>query len=350
MRRNGKPFGIAFALLAIAAVPPALASRPPGPVTTGFKLVDSPGFAASSEVRHASGAVIDTFVSTDSTVRVIGWAGSKVKITKTHDNKSGRSTVTVDMRTSRPKTLEDAGRYKESGRSAVKDLVSLGVDPDFAQREFGDMDVMDPATAAAPVEMASTREYTVDEIRAAATASSTTPYDTQCATVSTGGGEITGQGCSTLFQVAIPKAGDWWFNNKYKFSAHSTEAASIGCIVTHVGCPWRIFELGWSLQWASGGNQVYDWDPSSTINKSKCSSTTISAEYKGFKISYTTDICPDKIQPWNLTGTRSGSEWLGLEQGTAWEATIGLQALHSPPGAPASYSSPFSVQFVHFWS
>jgi hypothetical protein len=308
---------------------------------TSIKLVDSPGFVQSSEVTTPNGAVIATFVSAGSTINVIGRPGSSATLRQTIDPKSGESTIAVEMKTTRVKSLPDARSYAKSGRSAVKDLIALGAPPAWALEEFGDLDVMDPVASARVAGATSIPGYRQTPLAV----SKTIPYDTQCASVRTAGGEIQGWGCSTLYLI-YAVGGDWWFNNKYKFTAWSTEEASIGCFFTGFGCPWRLTKVGWSLQFGLG-NILADWDPASVINKSGCSNTQIVATYHGASISIATDVCPTKIDAWNITGRRSGSMWFGVEQGTDHEATIGLQSMHNPPGVAPSYTSPMQLTFAH---
>jgi hypothetical protein len=340
MPGNVRGVGAAVVALGICMVAPANAA---GPIKTAIALVDSAGFTAVSEVRTVTGAVIDTFRSGDVTVRVIGWPGSTVRMSKKATASPGRAVVTVDLGARGAKTRADAGRYEASGRTVMGDLVALGADPGWAAEEFGEMDVLDPEASTQAAKLVSTRSPTAQEVRDRAAAPASTAYSNQCAAISAGGGEIEGYGCSTLFLVSSPSTGDWWFNNRYKFSVHATQPTNLQCVLfAPIGCPWRVVKAGWSIQWAAG-NLVYGWEPFSAISKSSCSDTTLSAEYRGVRISYTTAICPDKMQPWNLARTRSGSEWVGIERGTDYVATFGLQALHSPPGAPVSYNSPMSL-------
>lgn len=345
MRRRG----IMGALIVLAMLLPLQAATGASPEGR-IKLVDSPGFASAGEVVLANGAVIDTFVSGDTVVRVIGDAGTTVKAQKV-TGKDGKSSVSLEMTSTKPKDLSKLDDYAKSGRSAVNDLISLGVDPLIAQEQFGDMDTLDPVGEKSSswngTQVASAdASFPFADITQAVTPSSTTPWATQCATVGTGGGEITGQGCSTLFVIAA-SGSDWWLNNKYKLSAHSTEPASAGCLLTGIGCPWRLTKVGWSLAFGAG-NSLYDWDPAANITQGSCNQVSISANYHGFGISISGSVCPDKLTPWNLTSTKSGAEWQGLEHSTDWEAAIGLNAVHSPPSAALTYSSPYELQFVHF--
>ena len=61
-------------------------------------------------------------------------------------------------------------------------------------------------------------------------------------------------------------------------------------------------------------------------------------------ISISAQICPNSIGPWApITGTQSGAVWNGLESGTAFEAAIGTQELHSPPAAATTHNSTYTI-------
>jgi hypothetical protein len=299
-------------------------------------LTHGDGFTLTAEEVTTGGAVVDTYSSKSGTIKVIGRRGSSVSIVESTDPATGRRAASVRLSTSRPKTLTDADAYRRSGRSTVADLVALGMPRDQAVREFGDMDTIDgrvPSRAGLDGRMVASVSGAPPVTQLAPTVSGTTPYDTLCASLSYDGGKISGYGCSTLYLVAA-SGGDWWFDNKYKFSAHSSDGSIIR--------PQRLFEVGWSLAWATN-NIVYDWEPESTINRSECGSVRFSLLAKGVTVSIDAPICPTKIGPWNLGSTRSGSLWQGVERGQAYEAAIGVQAVHSPPNAAASYNSPFKL-------
>ena len=338
--------GRVFVLIVLAFLPAAETQGAPPPLTTQIRLVGpAEGFVAVAEVVTPQGAVIDTFRSGDMTLKVIGSPGSTVKVRRAAEGAAGREGVAIALSTSRPKRLQDATTYARSGRTVVGDLVALGMPEDEARRQFGDMEVLDPEAAARTREMAST--VTDPGILAAAFAartSTTVPYDTQCASVSYQGGLIEGYGCSTLYLVAA-SGGDWWFNNKYRFSARSKDPTNWFCFPGT--CPWRLFRMGWSLGWSSN-NVLHEWDPGSTETISGCSSLSFSASYHGFGLSIGGTVCPEKLQPWNVGARSSGAEWLGLEQGTAWETAFGMQGIHSPPAAAASYSSPFTMTWARW--
>jgi hypothetical protein len=278
------------------------------------------------------------------TIRIIGSPGSTLGARRLNDRATGRIGVALELAASRPKRPADADAYARSGRTVVGDLIALGMPEAEARRQFGDMDELDPGAADQTGLVASAVAMPPAARVSQAAASSTTPYDTQCASISYQGGSIEGYGCSTLYLVAA-SGGDWWFNSKFKFSARSKDPTNIFCVPGT--CPWRLLEVGWSLGWVSG-NVVYDWDPSATLSRKSCSSVSIGASYHGYGISISGTICPDRLQPWNLTSRQSGAEWLGLEQGTAWESAIGIQGVHSPPGAAASYSSSVSLTWARW--
>jgi hypothetical protein len=333
-----------FVLIVLALLPAGLVQAGSPAVRTQVRLDDADGFVAVAEEVTPAGAVIDTFRSGDVTLKVIGSPGSAVKAQRA-EGKGDREGISLELSTSRPKKLGDVDAYARSGRTVVGDLVALGMPADEARAQFGDMEVADPAAAAATRRLASSvLDPETFAAIAAPTPSSTKPYDTQCASVSYQNGIIEGYGCSTIYLVAA-SGGDWWFNNKYKFSARSNDGSFYLCIPGT--CPWRLYEVGWSIAWSTN-NIVYDWEPSATVDQGGCSPVTLGATYHGFGISISGTICPRKMQPWNLSGRKSGAEWLGLEQGTAWEATIGIQAVHSPPNAAASYSSPLTLSWIRW--
>lgn len=339
--------GRVFVLIIVALVMPAagIQAAPPPPATQIRLVGPGEGFVPVGEVVTPGGAVIDTFRSGDVTLRVLGSPGSTVRVRRVSEEANGRAGVAVELAASRPKRLGDAAAYGRSGRSVVGDLVALGMPEEDARREFGDMETLDPETAAQTrlVASAATDEAALAAELAAAT-SSTVPYDTQCASISYQGGLIEGYGCSTIYLVAA-SGSDWWFNNKYKVSARSKDPSVWWCFPGT--CPWRLAQLGWSLGWAKN-NVLYDWEPSATNKARDCSTISFSASYHGVGVSVGGTVCPEVIQPWNMSGRRSGAEWQGIEKGTAWESAFGIQGIHSPPGAAVGYSSPFSLVWARW--
>ena len=333
--------GRVFALIVIAFVPAAVAGAGAPPLNPQIRLVNPrDGFVPVAESVTPEGAVIDTFRSGDVTIKVIGSPGSSVRAKRVAADHPGRAGVAIELAASGPKDLDKAGAYARSGRTVVGDLVALGMPEDEARLQFGDMEVLDPGAASENRLLASTSvDAETLAVMTGTTTSSTKPWATQCASVSYQNGLIEGYGCSTLYLVAASN-GDWWFNNKYKFSARSKDGTNWFCFPGT--CPWRLFQVAWSLGWSTN-NVVYDWDPSATLSQKECSTISIGATYHGAGISISGTVCPEILQPWNLSPRRSGAEWQGIEKSTAWEAAIGIQAVHSPPGAKASYSSPFSL-------
>jgi hypothetical protein len=322
--------GMAVVALLVASVGPTYGGPPT--VDPQIKLVDSDGFQPIAEKVTPEGAVIDTFSDGTTMVKTIGTPGSSITI-KRDKGAAGEEKVLVGLATTRPKQLADVDRYKNSGRTVVDDLVALGMPRADAIAQFGDMETMDgtnPYTASgASTQVASTEPLPPLDLRAGSAPSATTPYDTQCASLSYEGGKIEGYGCSTIYWVSA-SGPDWFFNNKFKLSARSND--------TSWWKPWRLFQVGWSLQWSTG-NQLFDWEPASQINRSNCNSLSLSLAAFGFSIGVSAPVCPTRIDPWRLTTRENGAIWSGFEQGTAWEAAIGVQAIKNLGEAQVSYNS-----------
>jgi hypothetical protein len=328
----------AGALVSALVVATAMAAEALGvPSERGgqIRLTAGDGVVLAREQVTRSDAVIDTYVSRLGMVKVIGRPGSSITMQEAIDPATGRRTASLRFSASRPKTKSEADAYRRSGRSTVADLVALGMPYEQAVREFGDMDTLSGSPSSARIGGRQVASVSATPPRGlpAQAVSATTPYDTLCASVSYDSGKINGYGCSTLYLVAA-SGGDWWFNNKYKFSVHSSDGSWIR--------PQRLFEVGWGLSWTTN-NVVYDWEPDATVNRNDCGNVRLGLSAKGASITIEAPICPSRISPWNLGPTRSGSLWQGIEKGQDYEAAIGVQAVHSPPNAAASYDSPFKL-------
>jgi hypothetical protein len=313
----------------------------PSATRTSITLINADGFEPVSEEVIAANTVVDTFKSADSTIRLIGRPGSAASISMGPAATDTARNLQVRLSASRPKTASDARAYADSGRSVVRDLVALGMPRDQAEREFGDMETADGhnpylAEARDGVAGAGPRAGSSPARLTSLTASATTPYDVVCADINAHGGRIVGRGCSTLFLV-VQNGSDWWFNNKYKLSVHSTD--------TSFPYPLRLILAAWEIRWA-GGNVVYDWDPTSEVPVGSCTTVTASISDKG-GISVSGTVCPNVLDVWTLSSTRSGAQWTGTERGTQWEVALGVQAVHSPPGAPASYASTLGLGCIN---
>lgn len=333
-----RPIGVGAALvLCFSTLGPAAADTPKGGVPISFAVGDANGFVAISETITPQGAVIDTFQSGDTIIKVLGSAGSSVSFYPTGPTKDQRGGLGIAMNTVRSKTAEDAMAYHNSGRSVVGDLVALGVPRADAERLFGGMETADGtnpylaqkglAQSAPQALLTSASAPSIPQ--SPLVASPTTVWDTQCITASAEGGKLYGYGCST-FYIAHQNGTDWWLATKYLFSAHSTDTSLF---------PKRLKQVGWKVQWASG-NQVTSWRPSSTtIIQSTCKTISYGLTIWGTGYNQSTTICPDTHGIWELSSLKSGARWQGIEQGTAWEAAEGLQEVHSPPGVSESHGS-----------
>ncbi len=161
--------------------------------------------------------------------------------------------------------------------------------------------------------------------------STTTPYATECYNASAASGKISGYGCTTYYLVAA-NGGDWWFNDKFKFSAHSTDTSLF---------PVRLKQVAWKVSWGTN-NVVYDWDPATTQSVGSCLTLTESASsgtVPAIGISISAPICPNSLGLWTLSSRVSGAIWKGAEHDTGYDAAIGVQSVHNPPTAGVSYWS-----------
>jgi hypothetical protein len=304
--------GCAILLLGSSTVSGASAALPP---TAGVGL----GLARSGQV----------------VVRTLARDGSIVTVRHATAGGSLRDSVAISMKTTRPKSARDAGAYGRAGRSVVGDLVALGMSPAEARRQFGDMETLEvPAAPAASGARPSRLRVPVGGGSAAVT-----PYDTQCAAIDVADGKITGYGCATFYLVRQDGT-DWWLTTKMKVSAHSSDESWF--------YPKRLTQLGWRVTWG-GGNTLYDWDPYSTRPVGQCLTMTVRSSSPYADVSVQGSVCPDSLGPWSVTTARSGGIWNGLERGTDYEGALATQAVHSPPGAPVSYQSAWTLSYCDLW-
>ncbi len=215
----------------------------------------------------------------------------------------------------------------------VGDLVALGMAPAEARRQFGDMETL-VVPASAP-----SRHLSPKAVVTSGGTSTVTPYDTQCAAISVANGKITGYGCATFFLVRQDGA-DWWLTSKMKVSAHSSDESWFS--------PKRLTQLGWRVTWGNG-NTLYDWDPYSTRPVGECVTLTVKSSSPFGDVSVQGNICPESLGPWSVTTARSGGIWNGMERGTDYEGALATQAVHSPPGAPVSYQSAWTLSYCDLW-
>lgn len=270
-------------------------------------------------VPAVAGAGVGSFQRGQVTVRTLARDGSLITV-----RQAAPGRVTVRMQTVRPKTAGDASAYRREGRSVVGDLVALGMPRAEARRQFGDMESLSVSQPRLPT---------------SGGASSVTPYDTQCAAINVASGRITGYGCATFFLVRQDGT-DWWLHTKMKVSAHSSDESWFS--------PKRLTQLGWRVTWASG-NTLYDWDPYSTRPVGECITLTVKSSSPFGDVSVQGNICPESLGPWSVTTARSGGIWNGLERGTDYEGALATQAVHSPPGAPVSYQSAWTLSYCDWW-
>lgn len=345
MRRIRATVAISWvALLVLVTASPATAADRQT-VKFSISIATANGFVPVSEFATGQGTVVDTFQSADATVKALGTSGSVISFfpdqgTPATANSAAHGGLMVEMKPpARPKTLADANAYRNSGRTVVGDLVALGMPRADAERDFGDMETMDgtnpylrSSTSAASTPtmlLASATTKPPNTIMQAV--STTTPYATECYNASAASGKISGYGCTTYYLVAA-NGSDWWFNDKFKFSAHSTDTSLF---------PVRLKQVAWKVSWGTN-NLVYDWDPATTQSVGSCLTLTESAStgtIPAFGISISAPICPNTLGLWTLSSTVSGAIWNGAEHDTDYDAAIGVQSVHNPPNAGVSYWS-----------
>ena len=282
-----------------------------------------------TERRLPNGAVVASVRTGHVTVSFIGQPGSAFGVS------ASGSTVSASMTTTRRKSARDARAYGEAGRSVIGDLVALGMPRAEAIRQFGEMATLDGTDG-----LVSRQLVRLGEVPASIpTAAASTPYDTQCASINVAEGKITGYGCSTFFLVH-QNGDDWWLTTKMKVSAHSNDESWFS--------PKRLTQLGWRVTWGTG-NVLYDWDPYQTRAIGSCLTLTVKSSSPWADVSVQGTVCPDSLGPWAVTTARSGGIWNGMERGTDYEGALATQAVHSPPGAPVSYQSAWTLSFCDLW-
>jgi hypothetical protein len=290
--------------------------------------VGSAGPGPDSQRILPNGAAIAVVRSGDMKVAFIGSPGSSVEAG------SSGSSVQASMRSTRPKTARAATAYRDAGRSVVEDLVALGMPRAEAELQFGDLATLEDGAA-----VASRQLVRLHGSQAALQAAASTPFDAQCASINVADGKITGYGCSTFFLVR-QDGDDWWLTTKMKVTAHSNDESWFS--------PKRLTQLGWRASW-SAGNVLYDWDPYQTRAIGSCLTLTVKSSSPWAEVSVQGTVCPDSLGPWAVTTARSGGIWNGMERGTDYEGALATQAVHSPPGAPLSYQSAWTLSYCDLW-
>jgi hypothetical protein len=296
-------------------------------------VTDANGFVAVSETITPEGAVIDTFQSGDTTIKVLGSPGSSTSFYPTGATKDQNGGLGVAM--SSPGLKNDRVASSNSGGTVVGDLVAMGVPVADAERLVGlqTPDGSNPYSAQGGIAPSGPMAdlalaQTPSAAQSRLLASPTSVWDTQCITASAESGKLYGYGCSTFF-IAHQSGSDWYLATKYQFSAHSTDTSLF---------PKRLKQVGWKVQWGSG-NQVIGWQPTTTTYPPTCQWLPYSILIWGTGYSTNQWVCPDSHGLWELSSLKSGAVWIGHEVNTDWDAAEGLQDVHSPPGVSATHSS-----------
>jgi hypothetical protein len=344
MHRPRRLVSAACALLLVATTTGTTAAETPGRGASLIRIDVADGFVTVGERVTGLGAVVATFRSATTTVGVVGGRGSSVSFNASAPAPGRPGTLQLSMSAARPKTAADATAYRDSGRTLVGDLVALGMPREDAELQFGDLASLDGGSPVISKQLVTVGDApsgtgTAPASTTAGTQAAGTPYATQCASINVGGGKITGYGCSTFFLVH-QSGSDWWLMTKMKVSAHSSDESWFS--------PKRLTQLGWRVTWGAG-NVLHDWDPYSTQPVGQCVTLTVKSSSPWADVSVQGNVCPNSLGPWAVTTARSGGIWNGMERGTDYEGALATQAVHSPPGAPVSFQSAWTLSYCDMW-
>lgn len=334
MSRSRTVLAVLAAGLLVSALPAEASSPAAVGSATGISVTGNGGFKLVEQRELGDGRVVATFKSLDGTVSTIGRPGMVVDIQVDSPPvvKGEAPHGSVSMTITSPAIDKSVlGADESRGASAVESLIALGVDPAVAKRDFGSFD--SPTGATAPNVTLASMKVPAAPSQPTPAVSSTVPWETQCANLSYVSGKITGRGCSTIYLTAA-NGTDWWFETKYQVTATSSDTSLF---------PVRVKGLGWKLTWNDSHNNVYLWEPHTTIyGTSGCNNVTLSA----IVITETWGLCPTKEIPWDVAATRSGALWSGVEHDNDPVGVGGVQADENPPAATTtSHFSTYSLSW-----
>ncbi len=294
-------------LLGFGAAGPASAAAPP---SLSIRIAgDAGGFRPVAETITRHGTVVDTFRGSLGTIQVVGRPGSTISFRVVPPDSRGRGSIRVRL---------SAGGSKTSGAgsSQALNLADLGISP----ATFG--------AAATPMPAGGI------------------PWASTCVNINVLGGAVQGSGCNNVYKKHV-SGGDWYLSNEYWASAAMT--AWQGPLGLHL--QGVAFETTWHP-----GNTIYSVAPTTTQPFGTCMPWTVTASgtNNGITIggSITGQVCPSTLGPWNLrlasSSPNSGAIWTGNVQGVAnYQGTEGVQLVHSPPSAAASWDDYYLVNYCN---
>jgi hypothetical protein len=305
-------------------------------------LGDNHGFVLVSEKPTGHGSVIDTYQSSTTTIRTIGWSQDQLTFDPVPAADGHAAGLAVGVASSGPKTGPDADRYRKSGRTPLTDLMDLGVSKADAQRELSQGLIQDGPVAMAGGRGVDGRNYLADIINAPAV------YDYKCFDINQLSGEFTGRGCTVIYRPVAYSNGDWWLESHYYVSVQLS-AQTMGC--DPIDCYFHFQGLAWKVVWAKG-NAVVDWSPKASQPYDTCHPIDWSVGWqtdKGVKLGIAgkMDVCPNTAGLWVLNSTTSGSGWWGNDKSRNWHSAEGAQIIHSPPSASYSYKSYYLIWYCN---
>jgi hypothetical protein len=150
-------------------------------------------------------------------------------------------------------------------------------------------------------------------------------YNYMCYTFKSSDGHVTAYGCDNQY-IDWARDWDWYMADQQQVSAKSDCSASYFCD--------HLRSVAEYESWISG-NQVTQWEPSSTRPVGSCQNVTVSytSQRTGVGYSQSSDICPNTLGPYQLGSTSMGAIWQGRPPDTNnyYESAESVDEIHNPP-------------------
>ena len=290
---------------------------------------DPHGYVLRSEKATQHGTYVATFASADSTIAVVGSAGTTVFFGGIVDLPNGNHGIEFGTEESVDKTSPVRGKG-----SVADALTDLGV-PSSEAKKFA-------ATSSAG-------QPTTQALAAASSRVTHLWQNSQVCYTYTGTPSFYGYGCGTSWvDWQDPRnLAHWGLTSQYKFTA--------------AGTGWyRLKGACWRMEWSSG-NTITDWEPYSTSYAStNCSTQSFSIELKvgvppfvsyGIAESYSQQICPEYYGPWIKSSfdprRTSGAKWYnskGVDNNIGM-GVAGAQSVDNPAEASAAVKNYYAIEY-----
>lgn len=308
-------------------------------------MVSGLGFELTSQAKNLDGSVTAFFSNGLETVGVSGSPGIRLSVAVSSlgnavnlpaaPHSGAGSVVQVSLPGDKSVSPDDlAARYQAAGRSVVQDAIKLGMSPADAAAQFGH-------THATPLLVSGGGGRMPGMSLMAAQSSPAPVYDSFCASLKSDAGVVKSYACDERRKDQVTGS-DWYVEDAFTDSAVSTDT----CLACWM--PDRLTKVYADLHFASG-NSTTKWTPTSTISEpSSCRDVTLSlsSPKTGIGYSETAHVCSDSFGLHNVAPAVFGTTWAGHEPKANWyEATEGVNIVHSPPGTAAGVSMTISHQW-----